>query len=267
MPELPEVETIRRDLAKRLPGARVEALWTSGFPLRMNRPLDVAGIRKVTVGGQFQALDRMGKHLLLRTDRGTVVVHLGMSGHLLVVPGGEVRAPHTHLIWTLGDGRELRYVDPRRFGMVSVGDPAGSGIEPLGPGFDDARLAAMLEGSRRAIKALLLDQSKIAGLGNIYVCEALFLAQIHPSAQSLRVTGPRVTALRQAIVDVLKAGIRNRGTTLRDYTDASGRKGKNQYTLHVYGRQGEPCTRCGAVVKRQVDQGRSTFLCVRCQRR
>lgn len=267
MPELPEVETIRRDLARALPGVRVERLWTSGFPLRMNKPVDVAAIRAASVGKTFGEPERKGKHLLLRTDGGVIVVHLGMSGQLLISRAAAPRAPHTHVIWSLSDGRELRFVDPRRFGLVAAGEVGGSGVEPLGGDFDDARLRDLLTGSRRVLKAFLLDQTKIAGLGNIYVCEALFLSRIHPTARADRVTGARVGALRQAIVEVLRGAIKNRGTTLSDYRDASGRTGRNQFRLHVYGREGEACTRCGTLVKRRVDQGRSTFFCARCQRR
>ncbi len=267
MPELPEVETIRRDLARRLKGVRVRSLWTSGLPLRLNRPLDVPAIEAVSVGRTFDALERVGKHLILRTSAGAIIVHLGMSGRLHVVMGDAARPPHTHVVWHLEDGRELRFIDPRRFGMVAAGDAPTSGIEPLGRDLDDQALGAMLDGSRRAIKAFLLDQSKIAGLGNIYVCEALFLAGIHPVARAGRVTGARVGALRTSIVEVLRRGIENRGTTLRDYSDGAGRKGRNQHRLHVYGREGEPCTRCASPVKRRVDQGRSTFFCARCQKR
>jgi formamidopyrimidine-DNA glycosylase len=267
MPELPEVETIRRDLAQNLPGTRIVGLWTSGLPLRLNRPLDVAALELASVGRSFVAADRVGKHLLLRTSGGCIVVHLGMSGRLQVMAGKSVRATHTHVIWRLADGRELRYVDPRRFGMVAAGDRPVSGIEPLSRALNDERLTALLAGSRRAVKAFLLDQTKVAGLGNIYVCEALFQAGIHPSARTNHLTRARVAALRVAIVDVLRRGIANRGTTLRDYADGEGRKGRNQNCLLVYGREGEACTRCTSRIRRGVDQGRSTFFCARCQRR
>jgi formamidopyrimidine-DNA glycosylase len=268
VPELPEVETIRRDLVRRLRGSTVIGLWTSGLPLRLGRPIDLPELQAASVGHRFVSADRVGKHLILRTSGGRIVVHLGMSGRLQVVTAGLARAAHTHVVWRLADGRELRYVDPRRFGMVAAGAaPTSSGIEPLSSALDDTRLADLLAATRRPVKAFLLDQTKIAGLGNIYVCEALFRARIHPATRSDRVTGARVRALRGAIVSVLRQGIANRGTTLRDYTDGRGEKGRNQHVLLVYGREGEPCANCGAAVRRRIDQGRSTFFCARCQRR
>jgi formamidopyrimidine-DNA glycosylase len=274
MPELPEVETLRRDLARRLVGAELGALWTSGKPLRLGRPLDVASIVAMTVGHRIVELRRQAKYLLLYTSAGgALVVHLGMTGHLLVCPADEPRDPHTHLVWTLDRGRELRYVDPRRFGQVTtvrrgeegaLAELGVLGVEPLGRALTEERLAALLGATRRPLKAFLLDQSRIAGLGNIYVCEALFLAGLHPSLPS-RLAVRRAKALRDAIRTVLAKGIANRGTTIRDYSDSSGREGANQHTLKVYGREGEPCFRCRARIRRQVDSARSTFFCPKCQ--
>ena len=268
MPELPEVETIRRDLERRLPGVRVTALWTSGIPLRMKTPVDVRALKKAAVGQKIEKLERVGKHLVVRTSGGAFVVHLGMSGRLVVVAEAEPRVAHTHVVWTLEDGRELRFTDPRRFGMVGpLAAEIRSGIEPLGRDLTDERLAELLRGRKRAIKAFLLDQTQVAGLGNIYVCEALFESGIHPAARCDRLTRPRIAALRKAIVSVLGRAVKNRGTTLRDYTDASGARGRNQFKLFVYGREGEACVSCATRIRRTVDGGRSTFFCPRCQRR
>jgi len=274
MPELPEVETLRRDLARRLAGAELGALWTSGKPLRLGRPLDVDAIEAITVGRRVLELRRLAKYLLVYTSAGgALVVHLGMTGHLLVCPAGEPRAPHTHLVWSLDRGRELRYVDPRRFGQVTTvlrGEEASLpelkllGLEPLGRALTTAKLKELLGESTRPLKTFLLDQSRVAGLGNIYVCEALFLARLHPSTPS-RDAMAQAAALRDAIREVISKAIANRGTTIRDYTDSSGREGSNQLTLKVYGREGEPCFRCDARVRRQVDSARSTFFCPRCQ--
>jgi formamidopyrimidine-DNA glycosylase len=275
MPELPEVETLRRDLARRLPGAALRDLWTSGKPLRLGRPLDVDAIRAMTVGHTVLRLRRLAKYLLVDTDAGgALVVHLGMSGHLFVCAAGEPRPPHTHLVWTLDDGaRELRYVDPRRFGQVTTvraGEEASLpelgllGLEPLGRGLTTARLAELLAASKRPLKTFLLDQTRIAGLGNIYVSEALFRARLHPSLPS-HAAVDAAAALREAIRTVLSRAVANRGTTIRDYTDSSGREGANQHTLQVYGREDQPCFICGGKVRRQVDAGRSTFFCPRCQ--
>jgi formamidopyrimidine-DNA glycosylase len=268
MPELPEVETLRRDLARRLAGARIQAVWWSGKPLRMRAPVDVGALRAMTVGRRVVRLRRMAKYLLIDTDAGgAVVVHLGMSGRLTVVAASAPREPHTHVVWSLDRGRELRFVDPRRFGQVATLLPGSApevGVEPLGRGLTIARLATLLGATRRPIKAFLLDQTRIGGLGNIYVCEALWRARIHPS-EPARNAVVHAAPLRAAIRDVLRKGIDNRGTTIRDYTDSRGRTGRNQLTLAVYGREGEPCPRCGSLVRRQIDSNRSTFFCPGCQ--
>jgi formamidopyrimidine-DNA glycosylase len=274
MPELPEVETLRRDLVRRLAGAEMGALWSSGLPLRLGRPLNLEAIAALTVGHRVLEVRRQAKYLLVYTSAGgALVVHLGMTGHLLVCPADSPRAPHTHLIWTLDRNRELRYVDPRRFGQVTtvlrgeerlLAELGALGLEPLGRAHTTERLAALLRATARPLKAFLLDQSRIAGLGNIYVCEALFLAGLHPSLPS-RLAVSRAAALRDAIRTVLSKGIANRGTTIRDYSDSSGREGANQHSLHVYGREDMPCTRCGTPIRRQVDSARSSFFCPRCQ--
>ena len=273
MPELPEVETIARDLAAAVVGATVRTVWGSGLGLHLGRAVDLGGVRRVTAGRPVRAVRRKGKYLLLEFDAGAgVVVHLGMSGRLRVEPAASPRAAHTHVAFALDGDRELRFVDPRRFGWVAPGAPvdarpelAALGLDPLAE-LDAAALARLLAGARAPIKAFLLDQTRIAGLGNIYVSEALHRAGIHPAAPALRLVA-RAPALLQAIRAALEQGIRNRGTTLRDYVDASGAPGNNAAALLVYGRAGEPCHTCGAPIRRSVDSGRFTYFCLACQPR
>jgi formamidopyrimidine-DNA glycosylase len=222
------------------------------------------------------AVRRRGKYILVDVEaRGRpgagFLVHLGMTGRLQVSPGETPRAKHTHLVWTLAGGRELRFVDPRRFGWVSAGpgvddlpELAALGPDPLAE-LDERALAAALATSRAPIKAFLLDQRRVAGLGNIYVCEALYRARVHPTTPARRLRA-RAAGLVAGVRAALELGIANRGTTLRDYVDGEGVAGDNAAALLVYGREGEPCPGCGAPVRRRVDAGRSTFFCARCQR-
>ena len=293
MPELPEVETIVRGLGPVLRGREITAVWGSGFGLRLARPVDLRGLRDVSVGRVFTDVRRRGKYITLvtatkgtkgtakrstkerppsATDEG-VCIHLGMTGRLRVQPATEPRAPHTHVVFSLAGGDELRFVDARRFGWVAPGAPLASlpaladlGPEPLGDALDAEALARALDGVRAPIKAFLLDQTRVAGLGNIYVCEALFGARIHPATPAGRVRG-RAPALLAAVRATLEGGIARRGTTLRDYVDAEGFAGDNAAALQVYGREGEACVSCGEAIRRRVDAGRSTFFCAKCQRR
>ena len=285
MPELPEVETIVRGLAPVLRGRRISGVWSSGFALRLARPVDVRGLRAVSEGGTIAGVRRRGKYIAVvvtppraakrassdASDDSGVCVHLGMTGRLRVQPASAARAPHTHVVFTLDRGDELRFVDARRFGWVAPGAPlaalpalASLGPDPLSE-LDEAGLGRALEGVRAPIKAFLLDQTRIAGLGNIYVCEALFGARIHPTTPAGRVRR-RARALLAAVRATLEGGIARRGTTLRDYVDADGFAGDNAAALQVYGREGEACLVCGGAIRRRVDAGRSTFFCARCQR-
>jgi len=273
MPELPEVETIARDLAAAVVGATVSAVWGSGLGLHLGRAVDLGGVRRVAAGRRIRAVRRKGKYLLLDFESGAgVVVHLGMSGRLRVEPALTPRAAHTHVVFALDDGRELRFVDPRRFGWVAPGAPLDARPElmALGPDplseLDAEELARLMTGARAPIKAFLLDQTRIAGLGNIYVSEALHRAGIHPASPAGRLTA-QAPVLMTAIRAALEQGIRNRGTTLRDYVDASGAPGNNAAALLVYGRAGEPCPTCQAPIRRAVHSGRATYFCASCQRR
>jgi formamidopyrimidine-DNA glycosylase len=227
------------------------------------------------MGRTITGVRRLGKFILIAVDGGResgVVIHLGMTGRLRVEGGADARALHTHVVFRLAGGDELRFADARRFGWVEPGRPfsASAALARVGPdpltGLDAAALAAALAGVRASIKTFLMDQRRIAGLGNIYVAEALHRAGIHPAARAGRV-GARAPELLAAIRAALEGGIARRGTTLRDYVDADGRSGDNAAALLVYGRAGEPCPRCGASIKRRVDAGRSTFFCGSCQKR
>jgi formamidopyrimidine-DNA glycosylase len=238
--------------------------------------VNLSGLKKVAVGRAITAVRRIGKYAILDFDDGTdgpsVLVHLGMTGRLRVLPAGEPRAAHTHVVFRLAGGDELRFSDPRRFGWVEpVRDLAASPtLSRLGPdpltALDAAKLAAALDGVRAPIKAFLLDQRRIAGLGNIYVSEALFRAGIHPGTPAGRLRR-RAPELLAGIRGALEGGIARRGTTLRDYVGADGLPGDNAAALLVYGRAGEPCSRCGSPIRRRVDGGRATFFCPRCQPR
>jgi formamidopyrimidine-DNA glycosylase len=273
MPELPEVETVVRGLRPRLEGRPIRAVWSSGLPLRLARPLALRRLRALCVGERFVGVGRRGKYILLSTgvDAG-VSVHLGMSGRLRLQAGSEPRPDHTHVVFTLDRGEELRFIDPRRFGSVTpaarlatLPELAQLGPDPLSE-LDVAELAHRLEGVRAPIKAFLLDQKRIAGLGNIYVSEALHRAAIHPGARAGQVRA-RAAALLDGIRGALEAGIANRGTTLRDFVDADGAEGDNLNALLVYGREDLPCPRCGTAIRRRVDSARATYFCPACQRK
>ena len=274
MPELPEVETVVRTLRPRLLGARIAAVWTSGKGLRLARPVDRAVLARHSVAARIAAVRRKGKYILVDLDRGQagVLIHLGMSGRLRLQAASEPRAQHTHVVWSLAGGDELRFVDPRRFGWVAASQNVDALPELAGLGpdalleMDVSRLRALLAASAAPLKSFLLDQKRIAGLGNIYVCEALFRARLHPRMPARRAAG-RAAELLRAIRTALRIALANRGTSMRDFVDSEGRRGDNAAALLVYGREGKPCRVCGAPVRRSVDSGRSTFHCPHCQRR
>ena len=271
MPELPEVETIRRGLAPLLAGRRFARAIVRHRGLRwpvardFERQLEARAIADV---------DRRGKYLLIRCDGGTLIVHLGMSGSLCVVPSSTPPGKHDHLDLALDDGRLLRFSDPRRFGSVHwvEHDPlehpllAALGPEPLAPGFDGDRLYTGTRGRKAAIKQVLMDGHVLAGIGNIYASEALFRAGIHPSRGAGRVSRARYRVLAEAIHTTLELALAAGGSTLRDFVDANGAPGCFQQQYGVYGRAGEPCRRCGSTIRLLRQGQRSTFYCPRCQR-
>ncbi len=264
MPELPEVEVLRRSLEPHLVGDRIERVEVHNAALR--EPVDRATLVRHAAGREVEALRRRGKYLLINLSGGrTVVVHLGMSGRLTLVPAGTPPEPHEHVALHLRSGGRLRFRDPRRFG---VGDPHFShlGAEPLEPGFDGAFLARAAAGRRGPVKPFLMDGTVVVGIGNIYATETLFRAGVHPRRSVARLSAARWERVAAEAVQVLSAAIHQGGTTLNDFADGEGNSGYFQVSLGVYGREGEACPACEGPIRRIVQAGRSTFYCPRCQR-
>lgn len=273
MPELPEIETIRRGLSPLLMGRRV--LDVEVRERRLREPIATRRLARLH-GATVTGIRRRSKYLLVDTNAGlTLLVHLGMTGQLWVADRGRPRRPHEHVVFTLDDGRELRFADTRRFGLMRVvrsdaleRDPSlkGLGPEPLEREVTGATLFRNTRGLKKPVKNFLLDTRAIAGVGNIYACEALHRAEINPRRAVHRV-GPEgwdrlLASLREVLEEAIEAG----GTTLRDFLNAEGDVGYFALSLRVYDRAGKPCGRCGALIRRIVQAGRSTFYCPRCQR-
>jgi formamidopyrimidine-DNA glycosylase len=275
MPELPEVETVRRGLALKMTGRKIVQAELRRQDLRRPFPPMLA---QTLTGAAIGKLARRGKYILIELDDdGTLLLHLGMSGRITAGPADAPHALHDHVVLTLDDGTVVRFNDARRFGLVDYmrrGDEnahpllAGMGPEPLEPGFDGRYLAAKLVGKMTPIKAALLDQKIVAGLGNIYVCEALYRARISPRRLAATVTGARAAKLAEAIKATLNEAIEAGGSSLRDYVQADGELGYFQHRWAVYGREGEPCLGCTCKegVRRIAQSGRSTFFCAKKQR-
>ena len=260
MPELPEVETVVRTLAPYLVGRRiVSARFTSRFVT----PGDRTKLAKRVAGRKIESVTRRGKFIVVTLDQGHLVMHLGMTGKLLTAG---VEATHTYGVFTLDDGM-LLYEDPRQFGRIEWGDTRVRrlGPEPLQIGLAD--FSARLKSRKTRIKALLLNQSFLAGLGNIYVDEILFSSGIHPLAQASRLSAARAARLHQAMVDTLQLAIAHRGSSISDYVDADGNRGNFQMLHRVYGREGEACVVCGTAIRKVVVAGRGTHYCPVCQGR
>jgi formamidopyrimidine-DNA glycosylase len=286
MPELPEVETVRRGLTPVLEGARLARVEARRPDLRFPLP---EGFVQRLAGARIERLNRRAKYLQAPLDRGdTLVMHLGMSGRFEITGAGRATRPgdfalaqppdprHAHIVFETQAGAIVTYYDPRRFGYMDLIPTAelerhpwfrGLGPEPLGDAFDAAYLARAFAGKRQSVKATLLDQRIVAGLGNIYVCEALFRAGIAPERPAGEVSRRKVGTLVTVIHAVLEEAIEAGGSTLRDYASADGALGYFQHRFAVYGREGEACVKpgCGGHVERIVQSGRSTFACDRCQ--
>ncbi len=273
MPELPEVETIRRSLAPRLEGRRLaEVEIRDPRWCRPAAPRDVADALR---GRRIERLGRRGKYLLWELDGDRhLVTHLRMTGTLLYDPAGAI--PHTRVELALDDGHAILWVDPRRFGTGHVLNGAVArdayldarlGLEPLDPGFTTEHLRALACGRRTPVKALLLDQRRIAGVGNIYADEALHRARVHPLREAGRLTGAQVAALRDAVVAAMRAGLDAGGATVDDFRDPDGAWGAFQDQFLVHRREGEPCPGCATPVRKLVVAGRGTYVCERCQPR
>lgn len=273
MPELPEVEVLRRSLEPRLLERRIERVEVNSPSLR--EPLERRSLRRLA-GRRIGALRRRAKYLLIDLERAsTLVIHLGMSGRFTLVAGDEPIAAHEHLAFHLDRGERLRLVDPRRFGLAFV-LPTGRiaadrhfadlGIEPLGPEMTPEVLRAAARGRRGPIKSFLMDARVVVGVGNIYAAESLWRARVHPRRSVARIGKTTWERLTAEVRGVLAGAIGEGGTTLNDFADGEGNAGYFQVSLCVYGREGEPCLRCGRALKRFVQSGRSTFYCPGCQR-
>lgn len=274
MPELPEVETVANGVDARVRGQRILSVWTSGKPQTFKSP--EAEIEEVLTGATIDRVRRVGKTIVMTLERDTdggaapvpaeFLVHLGMTGRLLVSAADVPLPPHTHAVLTLGDGREVRFVDPRRFGRLSVVRDAyaGPGLEPLTVSAEE--FVALFRGRKVAIKAALLNQGLLHGVGNIYADEALARARVRPRRPAGKLTRAETERLRLELVDVLKRAIELGGSSVSDYVDADGVRGFFQMEHRVYGRGGEPCRVCGTEIKKVVVGGRGTHYCPKCQK-
>ncbi|UCF75747.1 MAG: bifunctional DNA-formamidopyrimidine glycosylase/DNA-(apurinic or apyrimidinic site) lyase [Betaproteobacteria bacterium] len=272
MPELPEVETTRRGLERLLVGQRIRTAVIRKRALRFRVPRLLPG---AVTGATIQALTRRGKYLLVDCGSGTLILHLGMSGRLIVADDSTPVSPHDHFDLVLENGTVVRLRDPRRFGLVlwQTGNPlkhpllARIGPEPFSPEFNGAALYGATRNRSAAIKQVLMDSHVIAGLGNIYANEALFRARIHPRTRARRLSASRCALLAEKIRETLALAIEAGGSTLRDYVASDGQAGYFQDQFLVYGRAGEACLRCGTLIKGTRQGQRSTFFCPGCQRR
>jgi formamidopyrimidine-DNA glycosylase len=271
MPELPEVETTRRGIEPFVSGVRIREVIVRRRDLRQPVSENIATIE----GRRISAVLRRSKYLLLSVDDGsTLLIHLGMSGSLRVVAPSEPWKTHDHVGITLDHGKQLRFHDPRRFGLVLrlTGDPLKHallkdlGPEPLEAGFSAEHLQAACGKRSAAIKLVIMDAKVVVGVGNIYASEALFRAGILPRASAYRVSKPRLVKLAQAIRDVLTDAIAEGGTTLRDFLHSDGQPGYFRQRLYVYERKGEPCRVCGTPIRHAVIGQRSTYWCPMCQK-
>jgi formamidopyrimidine-DNA glycosylase len=296
MPELPEVETIARGLHKRVAGDRIESVWLGSKPQTMKSP--PAEIAATLEDTRIAQVRRMGKHIVFDLERNGVgrialpakrrallpvkrakhsgpalgprsqwIVHLGMTGRLVVCDPQAETEKHTHAIVRLRSGRELRFVDPRRFGRLSVarkGDFEAGGVEPLEVG--EEQFIALFRGRKTPIKSALLNQKLLRGVGNIYADEALFRAGIRPRRRALTLSREQLRRLYQSVREVLQEAIQLGGSSISDYVDADGEEGFFQLQHRVYGREGENCLTCKTPIKRVVISGRSSHYCPKCQK-
>jgi formamidopyrimidine-DNA glycosylase len=273
MPELPEVEVLRRTLEANLIGDTIESVEVR--ERRLRERVDTRTLRRRLTGKRVVEVGRRAKYLLVHVEDGsTLAVHLGMSGRLTIARGGAPREPHEHAVFRLASGRKLRFRDPRRFGalfalptsaLATDRHFARLGIEPLAPGFSGEALAKASQRRNASVKGLLMDAAVVVGVGNIYASEALHRAGIHPQRSVARISRHRWDRLAGAVTSVLSDAVSQGGTTLNDFADALGESGYFQVALEVYDREGCACRRCGGTVRRVKQLGRSTYYCPRCQ--
>jgi formamidopyrimidine-DNA glycosylase len=282
MPELPEVETIARGLNQRVAGDVIESVWLGEKPEPLKSPAkEIAGVLE---RARIERVRRIGKHIVFdlerpsrngrktSTIRGQWIVHLGMTGRLLIASPETEMAKHTHAVLKLASGRELRFVDPRRFGRLAVDRMeskgaagfAAPGDEPLDSQIE--RFLALFRRRKTPIKSALLNQSLLSGVGNIYADESLFRAAVRPRRRAASLTRTELRRLHSALQEVLHEAIKLGGSSVSDYVDADGREGFFQLQHRVYGREGEPCVVCRTPIKRVIIAGRSSHYCPRCQK-
>lgn len=271
MPELPEVETVVRDLRPWLEGRGIVRVRSGAKPLRRAW---MPAWQSTLVGSKVRTLSRRGKWIIVELDSGTLLIHLGMTGQLTAGPADRPVDPHTHVVFDLDDGAQLRFRDVRRFGSITLFATADElaaflaerlGPEPFEMKATDFRAA--LAATARPLKAALLDQKVVAGVGNIYADEALFVSRLPPTLPAREASPADAERLRKAIVRVLTRAIAGRGSTIRNYVGGSGLRGSYQDEFRAYGRTGEPCRRCGMAIARIRLAGRSTHYCPACQKR
>jgi formamidopyrimidine-DNA glycosylase len=270
MPELPEVETIRRGIKPHVVGKKITDVIIRDRRLR--RPVP-KGLEKKLMGRKLRDLERRAKYLVFHFDRGALILHLGMTGSLRILTGDMPPAKHDHADFVFSGKTRLRFRDPRRFGCIlwTEGDPLqhellrNLGPEPLGKGLTGTYLFAKSRKRVQAIKSFLMDSRIISGIGNIYANEALFSAGIHPGKRAGRLTKSQCATLAAGIKKVLTRAIAKGGTTLRDYVNGKGEPGYFRLELKVYDRKGQPCYRCGSLIKSQRHGQRSSFYCPTCQ--
>lgn len=270
MPELPEVETTRRGIAPHCEGQTIQRVTVRNGKLRWPVPDDLAARLE---GQVIRSIDRRAKYLFLNLDQGTVIIHLGMSGSLRIITDNSPLLAHDHIELALESGIRVRFNDPRRFGCWLWSESAADhplihalGPEPLSPDFSGPRLYRLSRGRNTPVKSFIMDNHVVVGVGNIYANEALFKAGIHPRRKAGRISLDRYHRLAEAIVETLSAAILMGGTTLRDFVNSDGQPGYFAQSLLVYGRAGEPCRACDAVLKEIRMNNRSTVYCPRCQR-
>ena len=274
MPELPEVETVKRTLEPLICGTVVKDCRIAR-PELIHHPTADQYLQSIK-GQKIRGLGRRGKYLLINMDSGdTMIVHLRMTGRLLCAVAAQPYLPHTHIVWQLDNGRELRYADVRRFGCIWLQNKGEEddfsgisrlGLEPFDEGFGAQYLQEKLGKRHITIKQGILDQSVIAGLGNIYADEVLYAAAICPTRYTDELTMPEWQKLTEVVCPILEASIARRGTTFSDYLDGEGHKGGNMPYLQAYHRAGQTCNRCGGIIERIKVAGRSTFYCPDCQK-
>jgi formamidopyrimidine-DNA glycosylase len=274
MPELPEVETIRRQLAPAIEGRRIERIEI--LDPRWCEPAPPEAVAQAVEGRRIERLDRRGKWLIWElADEVDLVMHLRMTGNLLLVPPGDTERRFKRVQIDLDDGRHVLFADARRFGtgIVLLGHDAVRdyfqgrvGLEPLGPDFTAEALRAMAKERRAPVKAFLLSQERVAGVGNIYADEALWRSKIHPLRPVGTLKPKQIESLHESVIHVLELGIDSKGATIDDYRDAAGQEGSFQTKFQVHLREGEPCPRCGRTIRKIRAAGRGTYFCPNCQR-